>query len=183
MMKLTRLTVIFFAGAILLSAQENAAEPNMTLKWVNFALLAAGLGYLCAKMLPPFFKSRTGEIQQGIREAQAVKKEADARAAEMEARLASLGAEIEKFRTQANAEMQQEGARIREETERQIARVEQQAQAEIEMATKVARRELQAYAASLALDLAEQRVRGRLDGPTDAALIDDFVKDLEASKN
>src|SRR5215475_14036249 len=104
--------------------------------------------------MPPFFKSRTSEIQEGIREAQAIKKEADARAAEMENRLASLGAEIEKFRTQATSEMQQEGERIRTETKRQMARIEQQAQAEIETAGKIARRDLQAYAAKLALDLA-----------------------------
>src|SRR5579885_1077351 len=152
-----RFLMVFFLCAAALSAEEKAGEvkDDMVWKWVNFAILAAGLGYLCAKMLPPFFKSRTAEIQQGIREAQAIKKEADARAAEMESRLASLGAEIEKFRAQASSEMQQEGDRIREETKRQIARVEQQAQAEIETAGKIARRDLQAYAAKLALDLAE----------------------------
>jgi F0F1-type ATP synthase membrane subunit b/b' len=180
-----RLGIIFFLTAVALCAAEEGGpkEESMTLKWVNFAILAAGLGYLCAKTLPGFFKSRTSEIQQGIREAQAIKKEADARASEMEAKLASLGAEIERFRTQSQSEMQQEGKRIEQETARQIARIEQQAQAEIETAGKIARRELQTFAAKLSLDLAEQRVRQRLDGSTDAALVDDFVKDLEASKN
>jgi F-type H+-transporting ATPase subunit b len=180
-----RLWIALFVCAAALSAEEKAAAPeeNMTWVWVNFAILAVALGYLCSKMFPPFFKSRTAAIQQGIREAQAVKKEADARAAEMEGRLKTLGAEIEKFRTQANAEMQQEGARIRHETERQMTRIQQQGQAEIETATKIARRELQAYAAKLALDLAEQRLRARVDEPTDAALVGDFISEMEASKN
>ena len=182
-MKRFVITLFLFAAA--LNAQETAGAPeeNMTWKWVNFAILVAGLGYLCAKMFPPFFKSRTAEIQQGIREAQAIKSEAEKRAAEMDARMAALGAEIEKFRAQSSKEMEQEGARIGQETARQIARIEQQAQIEIEMATKVARRDLQAYAAKLAIDLAEERLQTRLDAAADALLIDDFVRDLEASKN
>jgi F-type H+-transporting ATPase subunit b len=180
-----RVAIALLLSAAALSAQENASAPeeSMIPKWVNFAILGIALGYLLSKTLPPFFKSRTSEIQQGILEAQAIKKDAEKRAAEMEARMASLGAEIENFRKQSAAEMEQEAARVREDTRRQIARLEQQAQAEIETAGKVARRELQAHAAKLALDLAEQRVRQRLDRTADAGLVDDFVKELEASKN
>ena len=180
-----RLALIFVLCAAALSAEEKAAAPeeSMTFKWINVALLVAGLGYLCAKTLPPFFRSRTAEIQQGIIEAQAVKKDAERRAAEVEAKLAALGAEIEKFRSRSNAEMEQEANRIREDTKRQIARMEQQAQAEIETASKIARRDLQAYAAKLALDLAEQRVRERLDRTADSVLVDDFVSDLVSSKS
>jgi|SRR5579862_979541 len=179
-----RVAIAMVLSAAALYAQEKpAAEPGMTWKWINFSILAIALGYLCAKLFPPFFRSRTAEIQQGIREAQAIKKEAEARAAEMERRMAALGVEIEKFKTQANAEMKQEGERIGEDTKRQVARLEQQAKAEIETAGKIARRELQAYAAKLALDLAEQRVRERLDAGADALLVSDFIKDLEASKN
>ncbi len=59
------------------------------------------------------FRTRTEEIQQGIVEAQAMKRDAEKRAAEMEAKMAALGAEIEKFRLQARSEMEQESARIR----------------------------------------------------------------------
>ncbi len=81
-------------------------------------------------------------IQKGIVEAQALKADAEKRAAEMEARLATIGEEIEKFRVQAHAEMEQEGRRITEETARQMARLKQQAEHEIETAAKLARREL-----------------------------------------
>jgi F0F1-type ATP synthase membrane subunit b/b' len=37
---------------------------------------------------------------------------------------------------------------------------------------------LHAYAAKLALDLAEQRIRTRLDASTEAGLVEDFTKDL-----
>ena len=80
--------------------------------------------------------------------------------------------------------MQQEGERIRQETAAQIARLEIQAQQDIEMSGKVARRELKSYAAKLSLDLAEQRVRTRMDAATEQGLVDAFIQDLEReSKN
>jgi F-type H+-transporting ATPase subunit b len=165
------------------STKEQAGDENLGWKWANFGILAVGLGYLMGKMLPPFFRSRTVEIQRGIAEAQALKADAEKRAAQMDARLAALGEEIEKIRVQSRAEMEQEGQRIAEETARQMARLQQQIEVEIETAAKNARRELKIFAAKLALDLAEQRIRTRLDRPTEAGLIEDFVQDLEGSRN
>jgi F0F1-type ATP synthase membrane subunit b/b' len=177
-----RLLMAVFLFATALRAEESGDE-NMPWKLANFAILAVGVVYLAVKMLPPLFRSRTTEIQKGISEAQQVKRDAERRSAEMDARLQALGSEIEKFRTQAQAEMEQEAVRIRQETSRQIVKQQQQAQAEIETAGKAASRELQAYAAKLSLDLAEQRIRARLDGAAQNALVDGFVSDLGASRN
>jgi F-type H+-transporting ATPase subunit b len=173
------LLCVAFAGAQETAETKTNNEPGMVWKWANFAILAVGLGYLIAKNLPPFFRSRTSEIQKGITEAQQIKRDAEKRALEVEAKLQRLGAEIEEFRTQARAEMQQEGERIRQETVKQITHQEHQAQLEIEAAGKAARRQLRDYAAKLALDLAEQRIRARLNAATDAALVDGFIQDLE----
>ena len=97
----------------------------------------------------------------------------------------SLGGDIEKFRTESAKEMAQEGERIRMETVAQIQRIGDQAAMEIESAGKLARRELRQYSSELALKLAEERLRAKLDGPADAALVDGFVADLgrQGSKN
>jgi F-type H+-transporting ATPase subunit b len=181
MRRVSSIAALLLAGATWLSAQEGGGmpEPAAGWKWANFVLLVVGLGYLIAKTLPPLFKSRTEEIQKGIAEARAIKQDADKRAAEVDARTAALGADIERFRVEAKAEMQQEGERIRQETAAQIARLEHQAQQEIEMSGKIARRELKSYAAKLSLDLAEQRVRERLDAKAEQGLVDAFIQDLE----
>jgi F-type H+-transporting ATPase subunit b len=186
--QLYRLVLLLVIGCAVMAAQEReggSSEPSMTLKVVNFAILAAGLGYLMAKNLPSFFQTRTGSIQKGIAEAQQMKQDAERRAAEMDKRLSALGADIETFRKQAGSEMEKEGERIRQETAAAIERQEQQAQAEIESAGKTARRELKTYAANLALDLAEQRIRARMDSATEAALVENFLSDLRTreSKN
>jgi F-type H+-transporting ATPase subunit b len=186
--RLSLTIVLMLLCAAIAGAQENAggaekSEPGIAWKWANFAILAVGLGYLVNKNLPPFFRSRTAEIQQGITEAQQIKRDAEARAAQVEARLQKLGEEIDRFRTQSREEMQQEGERIRQETAKQLGHLEHQARQEIEAAGKVARRELKDYAAKLALDLAEQRVRARLNAGTETALVDGFIHDLRRQES
>jgi F-type H+-transporting ATPase subunit b len=163
-------------------AGEPAEESNEIWKWANFGILAAGLGYLMAKNLPPVFKSRSKEIQSGISEAQQMKLDAERRSAEMDARLASLGADIEKFRAESQAEMQQEGERIGRETAAELKKIEERAAVEIESAGKAARRQLKDYAAELALGMAEERLRARMDSAAESALVDNFARDLEQQK-
>jgi F-type H+-transporting ATPase subunit b len=167
-------------------AEESKPKEEMLVwRWANFAILAIGAGYLLGKHLPVFFKSRSAEIQRDITDAQAQKLAADKRAAEMDARLKSLGADIEKFRAESKIEMGQEAVRIRQETAQQIEKMQKQAEQEIESAGNLASRGLREYAAKLALDLAEQRIRTRLDAGTEAGLVEDFTKDLQqqGSKN
>src|SRR5215472_1926389 len=139
------LPLLFFAAAVCLAQETGGSgesEPSAIWKWANFAILAAGLGYLMAKNLPTVFQSRTASIQKSIVEEQQAKLDAERRAAEMDARMTALGSEIEKFRAETHAEMEQEGARIRRETADQIQKLERQAEIEIESAGKHARREL-----------------------------------------
>ena len=150
---------------------------------MNFAILAGGLGYLMSKHLPTFFSSRSAEIQKDISEAQKAKQDSDQRAAAIDKRVAGLGADIEAFRAKASAEMAQEGERIRKETAAQIRKIHDQAQIEIESAGKTARREVRLYAANLALDLAAQRLRSRLDASAEAGLVDNFIGDLRAQES
>jgi F-type H+-transporting ATPase subunit b len=177
------LAMMLFMGGTAVYAQEKVEEPStkdemIVWKWANFVILAAAAGYVLNKHLPPFFKSRTTDIQKDITEAQATKQAAEKRAAEMDARLNALGADIAAFRAQSKIEMEQEAARIRQETARHIEKLQKQAEQEIESAATLASRELSAYAAKLALDLAEQRIRTRLDASTEAGLVEDFTKDL-----
>jgi F-type H+-transporting ATPase subunit b len=158
---------------------EQSGDPMILWKIANFVLLAAGLGYLMSRSLPAFFRSRTSGIQMGISEAQQMKRDAEKRAADMDARMNALGAEIDKFRTQSRAEMEKESERIRLETAKQIEKLQQQAEQEIESAGKAARRDLKNYAAELAVNLAEQRIKNRLDPATEIGLVEGFVDDLK----
>jgi F-type H+-transporting ATPase subunit b len=148
-------------------------------KWANFAILGAGLGYLIAKKAPPLFRSRGQAILKDIAEARRMKEEAEARAAEMEQRMANLPAEIDRLRGAASQELASERERTQAETLRQFQKIQALAARDIASASKAARGELKAYAAQLALDLAEEKIRARMTADTQGALVDNFVGDLE----
>jgi F-type H+-transporting ATPase subunit b len=160
--------------------KENAehGDPWLGWKWANFLILAAGLGYLIGKNVPPLFKKQSNEIQGALREAAQAKEEAAAYAAGIDARLASLQNEIEKLRVSARTDMAVESDRINRETEHQLQRVREQTAQEIELLTRNATAELRKYAAELALSLAEQRIRSRMNPDTQQRLAEGFVHDL-----
>jgi F-type H+-transporting ATPase subunit b len=164
--------------------EGEAPMPNeIWWKWANFAVLAAGLGYLAGKHAGPFFRSRTDEIQKGIRDAAQVRAEAEARAAEIESKVGNLAGEIESIRAKSRVEISAEGARIQAESETQIKKIQAHAEMEIASAAKNATLELKAYSAQLALDLAEKQIKQRLDASTQDDLADAFVSDLRREKS
>ena len=168
-------------------AQEGAAavehqDPLLKWKWINFAILVGVLGYLIGKKAPAFFNGRTADIQRDIREATEQRDAAEKRAAEMERRMACLGEEIEKLRSGAKEQMAHEGQRIRQETEQHIARAQHNAEQDISALAKHATQELKAYSASLAVDLAEQRIRAQMNGDSQNRLVDRFVRSLDSKE-
>jgi F-type H+-transporting ATPase subunit b len=172
---------MILAAAFPLAAAEAAHEGGSELPWqvANFVVLAGGLGYLIYKHAGKFFSNRTADIRQGIEEAAKVKAGAEARYADMEKRLSRLGAEIESLRAEATRETQAEGERMREETAREIANIQAQSAQEIESAGKAARHQLRAYAAGLAVSLAERKIREQLTPDADKTLLNAMLKDLE----
>jgi F-type H+-transporting ATPase subunit b len=163
------------------AAQTKEAEqgdPWIWWKWANFAILAAGLGYLIGKNVPPLFRKQSEEIQSALAEAAKIKQEAAAYAAGVEARLASLQSEIQQLRESAHADMTAESERIRVETEHQMQRIREQSVQEIALMTRGAKDGLRKYAAELAIGLAEQRIRSRMNPATEETLVNGFLRDL-----
>ena len=161
-------------------SKEVAGDPMLGWKWANFGLLALGLGYMMAKTLPPFFRSRNEEIRKGIDEAAKQKAEAEAKVAEIERKLAGLGVEIDQLRGRLKSELSAEGDRIQQETVRLAQRIHAQAEQDIAFLTKSSRLELKSYAAALALDLARDRIRARMNPDEQHSLVEAFAHDLRS---
>lgn len=182
-MKALFMTLLLAAAAQ--AAEEHGAagaDSEMMWKWVNFGILAAGLGYLFVKSGLPFFKERGDGIVKDIADAAKTKADAEARASELERRIANLGGEIEKMRAEAKGELENEGRRIQAETQAAVAKASAQAENEIASATKAAKQELSAHAAALAVELAAGKLRNSVGG-AQPGLMDAFVRDLEKLKN
>jgi F-type H+-transporting ATPase subunit b len=153
--------------------------PGEIWKWANFALLAGGLGYMIAKNGGPFFAARTQQIRKDMIDSQEARRQAEARAAEVDRRLASIETAIAAFRTEAHEEVQAETERLTRHTAAEVVKIQANAEQEIASAGKAARAELKKYSAELAIGLAEQRIRARMNPETQQALVRGFVRDLE----
>jgi F-type H+-transporting ATPase subunit b len=163
------------------AAQKQDAEQGdkwIWWKWANFLILAGGLGYLIGKNVPPLFRKQSEEIQSALAEAAKIKQEATAYASGVETRLADLQNEIQQLRESAHADMIAESERIRRDTEHHVQRIREQSVQEIELMTRAAKDELRKYAAELAIGLAEERIRFRMNPDTQQDLAESFLHDL-----
>ncbi len=176
----------FLAGLAVLAApalaQESGggAEKPSVLIWqiLNFLILAGLLGWMAVKQGGPLLAARAKGIADGLAAGEKAKAEADARAAEVQAKLANLDKEVAALRASAREEREREAERIRRETQAEIARIHDHAEHEIEAAGKQARLEVQRVAARIAIELAEHKVRSRMSPEIQAALLDGFLADL-----
>jgi F-type H+-transporting ATPase subunit b len=163
-------------------SQQVATEEHGTMAgwlWANFLVLA-GIGvYFWRKNAGPFFIARSKQIRRDLVEAADTHKEAEARVAEVERRLANLEADIAALRSESQQEARAEMERIRQHTAGEIAKIQEHAEREIATAGKAARTELKRYSARLALELAGQRIRERMTPETEEALAHNFVEELE----
>ncbi|MCU1329036.1 MAG: H+-transporting two-sector ATPase, subunit [Bryobacterales bacterium] len=150
-------------------------------KWANFAILAAILGYLISKNVGPMLVARSAEIREGLVAGEKAKAEADARAAAVNARLASLEKTIAGMQAEARLEREREAGRIRQDTQKEMVRLQRHAEMEIESSGKLARLELKSYAGKLALDLAEQKLRARMSPETETLLLNRFLNDVSST--
>jgi F-type H+-transporting ATPase subunit b len=149
------------------------------LLWVNFAILVGGLTYLVRKFGEPFLAARSQKISQDIVEAARVRKDAEARSAEVDRRLANLESDLAALRVESQKELEAQRRHAAERSAAEMAKIQAHAEQEIAAAGKLARLELKRYSAELALTLAAQKIQARMTPDTQEALVRGFVKDLD----
>jgi F-type H+-transporting ATPase subunit b len=166
-------------GAMLGMKPETAANVFTIF---NIVVLFGAIGYALAKMLPKAFKDRSTKIQKGLVDARTATEEASSRLNAVEDRLSKLDDQIAAMKTQAEADSVRDEQRIKASVEDEKAKIVAAAEAEIASATMLARREIQKYAAELAIDQAARKLVVTPD--TDRLLVQAFANKLGAgSKN
>jgi F-type H+-transporting ATPase subunit b len=181
------LFVVLFAAVGMHAAEEheNPAVENATelFKWINFAIVASVVLWLCLKKAPAFFSGRAAAISSAITKATSAKAAAEAQLREAETKLANLQKEIAELRALAERESAAEVARLRAATQSDAQKIAAAAKTEIEAAERAARLELKALAATLAVDGAESLLVKQLTPKAQESLISSFVKSLEGRPN
>lgn len=143
---------------------------------INFGVVAGLIFWASKKNLPAMFRNRTAAIQKQIAEARQASEDANRRLTDIESRLGRLDQEIGQMKATAEREAAAEDERIKAAAEEDARRIVESAEQEIAAAAKAARRDLTAYAADLAVNLAAKQIH--VDTPTDQALLQRFVRQL-----
>jgi F-type H+-transporting ATPase subunit b len=143
---------------------------------INFAIITLGVVYFSRLHLPTVFRTRTESIRKAMDEAKATSDDAKTRLAAIESRLGRLDSDIAAMRSKAEQDGAAEEARIRAAAEDDKQKIVEAAAQEIDVAAKAARRDLAAYAADLAVNLARRRIQ--VDVGADQALVSGFAAAL-----
>lgn len=139
----------------------------------NFVILAAAIVWVAAKSLPKLLSSRNATIQKHLVDARTATDEARARLTSVEDRLGKLDGELAALRTQAEQASAAEEQRIKDSVESEKKSILASAEQEISAATSHAQKQLQSYAAGLAIDQAARKLV--VSTETDRLLVQGFA--------
>jgi len=145
---------------------------------INFAIIAVLILLAMKSNVPAMLRGRTQEIQKGIEDARRASEDAGRRLRDVEARLARLASEIDDMQKHAEAEARAEEDRIRASIDAEKHKILQAAEQEITQTVNTVRRDLQKYAADLAVAFAEKGIR--VNTSSDKALVEEFTEQLAA---
>ena len=168
-------TVIAFGKVLGLNPEQAATAFTI----LNFLVLAVLLGWALLRALPKFFRDRTGHIQKQIVDARSATEEANARLSSVEQRLGRLDDEIAALRAQSERDAGAEEERLRASVEDEKSKILAAAEQEIASATTAARRQIQQYAAELAIEQAAKKLV--VSAETDRLLVQEFARRLGES--
>ena len=176
--------VLFLAGIAFASGGGEGAEPGALLKGfliqvMNFAVLVVILVWFGRKPVREFFAGRTEAINKGIAEAREAREAAERALEEVQKKLDSSDAEIEKMVKAARESGQREREHLINEGQRMSQRIIEQAKSGIEFELNQATEGLKAEAAEYAVKLAEEKIGSKLDDAEQMKLLEDAIKRLE----
>jgi F-type H+-transporting ATPase subunit b len=165
-------------GALLGMKPETAANVFTIF---NIVILFGGIGYGLMKVLPKAFRDRRTAIQKHLVDARTATEEATTRLSSVEDRLSKLDDQIAAMRAQAEADAARDEQRILASVEDEKNKILAAAEADIQSATTLARREIQKYAAELAIEQAARKLV--VTAETDRVLVENFAHRLGEGSN
>jgi F-type H+-transporting ATPase subunit b len=183
---------VLAAGGLLLAgpafAQEESASPvdssiGWVFRWLNFAIVFVGIGYLLIKKAGPAFRQNTADIVASIEDSTRLKEEAGRQQREAEAKLETLPQEVTRMQEEVRRETEAERERLRGLARMEAEKIRKAAAEEIAAAERAARMELKWLAARLAVESAEGMLKQRMTPQTESTLFEGFVHELAGGAN
>lgn len=151
-------------------------QASTAFQWANFGILAVLVLWFLVKTLPGVFRGRNTAIQKHLVDARTATEEASVRLSSVEERLSKLDGQIAAMKAQAEKDSAADEQRIKASVEEEKQKILTSAEQEIAAATIQAQRQLQQYAAELAIEQAARKLV--VSAETDRLLVQSFARRL-----
>lgn len=169
MKRLITLALILLPAAAFAAGSEHGGGEAHGIPWkemafhaINLAILVIGVGWAAKGPVQDALKNRSLAVKKDLEESHALRKEAQDRFDDLEARLARFEQQLEEMKRDALSEAEADARRIAEKTQEEIAAIRQAAEKTIRDEVVSARTSLQREAVELAVQIAEENVRSRI---------------------
>jgi len=157
---------------------EASAAMDFLGKVVNFLILFGGLTFVARKPVKAMLAKRAVDVGESIAQAEKDRAASESLAAESRAKLAGLEAEVGALKAEAEEAGRRETGRIARAAREEAERLKKLTRQELDEQVRLGVRELKAYAAARATELARERIRKRLTPEVQSALIERSIDRL-----
>jgi F-type H+-transporting ATPase subunit b len=158
--------------------EEHASSPSLIWPIANFLILCGTLYYFLNKPLSTYLADRHKTIRKDLVDAAELKASAAAQLAQLDQKLQALPGELDALRKRGAEETKAEEARITAAAHAERDRLLDQARREIELQTRLAKREILEHAADLSVQLASERLKHEVTPADHERLVDRYLEQV-----
>jgi F-type H+-transporting ATPase subunit b len=158
--------------------EEEGGPLAVVMRWINFAILFGGLGYLLREPAAEFFEARRQAILGGLEKSRAAQKDADERLTDIDGRLSRLSTETAGIGSDAEESARQERTRIVADAKKEVDRALLRSQAEVDRLAGGMELEIRSHIADRVVQSAEEKLRAQLTDPDHGRLVRRAVDEL-----
>lgn len=174
---------MLIAATPLLAAEGGDAESGWAssiAKFTNFAALAALLVYFGRGPIGEYLRTRSTTIRKDLVDSKALRADAEQQLAGVRQRLSLLPGELAEMTRRGQEELAAERVRLAEATAHERQRLIDQMRREIELQSRLARRDLVQHSVELSMSLARTRIEQDITPDDQARLIDRYAAGVRA---
>jgi F-type H+-transporting ATPase subunit b len=160
------------------AGEEEGGPLAVVMRWINFAILFGGLGYLLREPAAEFFEARRQAILGGLEKSRAAQKDAHERLTDIDGRLSRLSTEMAGIGSDAEESARLERTRIVVDAKKEVDRALLRSQAEVDRLAGGMELEIRSYIADRVVQSAEENLRARLTDQDRGRLVRRAVDEL-----
>lgn len=172
------LALMLLAATPILAAEGGAAEAGWAptiAKFINFCALAAIIVYFGRGPIGEYLRTRSQTIRKDLVDSKALRAQAEQQLDSVKQRLALLPGELQEMKRRGEDELAAEKVRLAAATAHERQRLLDQTRRDIDLQSRLARRDLVQHGVELSMSIARTRIEKGITPDDQARLIDRYA--------